>query len=285
MIKFTPVKKTAATVLILIFSVFLLTFQSCKKKRSDMANLLYKKTHNKVFKDVTPEGFSDVFQKMLLSEKSKLSYADFMISYYEKNDFEPEFVMNHLFNNDLTTVDNYYQKAGEHGLSAEMFQEDEIRTLINKFLAKKGIKTLDEAYHDMAELEIAAANSLINYSNSLQYGVINPKWIYQRYFIATKRPDSSSIIRVFRINNMQAYLDSIQPKAPQYLALQKALMSGMQAPGMSQEETRRILLVNMERLRWQNKPTENKYVIVNIPDYMLNVMDSGKSVLEMKVCV
>ena len=76
--------------------------------------------------------------------------------------------------------------------------------------------------------------------------------------------------------------DSIQPKDPQYLALQKAYLEGYDEPKMSKEETKRILLVNMERLRWKNKPTENKYVYVNIPDFHLDVIDSGKSVLVMK---
>jgi murein L,D-transpeptidase YcbB/YkuD len=54
---------------------------------------------------------------------------------------------------------------------------------------------------------------------------------------------------------------------------------------MSKEESQRLYIVNLERLRWKNKPTEKKYVIVNIPDYMLNVVENGKSVLSMKVCV
>src|SRR6202000_1067882 len=73
---------------------------------------------------------------------------------------------------------------------------------------------------------------------------------------------------------------------PQYLALQKALKNGTEAPGMSKEETRRILITNLERLRWRNKPKEEKYVIVNIPNFRLDVIDSGgRSVLNMKVCV
>ena len=54
---------------------------------------------------------------------------------------------------------------------------------------------------------------------------------------------------------------------------------------MSAEETKRLLIVNLERLRWKNKPLENKYVMVNIPDFTLDVVDSGKSALHMKVCV
>jgi len=168
-----------------------------------------------------------------------------------------------------------------------MFMADSLKALISKFYAENGIKDINEAYKDMAELELFASASLINYSNALQFGVVNPKKIFQRYFLETKLPDSASMVKVFNIKNMTTYLDSLQPDDPQYFALQKALADGYAAKGLSPEETKRVLLVNLERLRWRNKPFQNKYVIVNIPDYTLNVTDrdSGGVVLTMKVCV
>lgn len=279
----TPARKFAVPLLI-IFSV-LLTLQSCKKKRTEIATFFFKKTHNKVFQDFTTDSFANTFKKVLQNEKLQLKHADFIDAYYAKNGYKPELVMNHLFNNDLLTATDYFMKADEHGLDAGMFQADKLRTLVNQFNTKGSIKNINDAYRQIAKIEIAAANSLINYSNALEYGVVNPKTIYKRYFLATKQPDSSSMLRVFRAADMRSYLDSVQPKDPQYIALQKALAAKYEAKGRSGEESIRMLLVNLERLRWRNKPSEDKYVIVNIPDFMLNVIDSGKSVLKMKVCV
>lgn len=279
----TPAKKIAVPLLI-VLSIFLI-LQGCKKKRTETATFFFKKTHNKIFQDYTPEGFAVVFKNVLNGQKADLKYAGFIQDLYSKNGYKPELVMNHLFNNDLLTATEYFLKADEHGLDANMFQPEKLRTLVYQFYDKKSIKKIDDAYREIAEIEIAAANSLITYSNALEYGVVNPKNIYQRYFLATKQPDSSSMLRVFRTADMRAYLDSVQPKDPQYIALQKALASKYEAKGRSGEESMRMLLVNMERLRWRNKPFEEKYVIVNIPDFMLNVIDSGKSVLKMKVCV
>jgi murein L,D-transpeptidase YcbB/YkuD len=250
-----------------------------------MSTILFDKTKNKIFKDVTPEDFAEVFKSVMAHEKSKNTYPQILTAYYIKNAYNPVFLLDHVFNGDAKTAIAYYQKANEHGLDPQMFSGDEIAMLINKFYKKDGIKTLSEAYHDMAELELLSANSLITYSNALQYGIINPKRIYSRYFTETKRPDSDSMSQVFHVTNFKKFLDSIQPITPQYIALQKALMDGYQDPKLSKEETQRIIMVNLERLRWKNKPKENKYVIVNIPDYKLDVIDSGKSVLNMKVCV
>ncbi len=276
-------KKSILSALFIIPAI-LLTLQSCKKKRPEMANFLYKKTHNKVFRNVTPEGFSEVFKNVLDSEKSKLAYPQLVTTYYEQNDYDAQLVMDHLFNSDLNTATAYFMKANEHGLNPKMFQTEEIRALLEKFQNKKGIKTVNEAYHDMAELEILVANSLIKYSTMLQFGIVNPKKIYQRYYTETKLPDTASMMGILQTHSIKNYLDSIQPKNPQYVALQKALVANYQAPGLSQEETKRTIIVNLERLRWKNKPSQNKYVIVNIPDYMLNVMENGHSVLSMKVC-
>jgi len=271
--------------LLLLFIPLSLIYQGCKKSRSDMGKILFKKTKNKVFKNVTPEGFTPVFQKVLNEERSKLNNPSIITAYYEQHDYDPVFLMDHLPNDDLKLILSYYQKADQHGLNPKIFHAGDINALLNKFYDKHGIKTLDEAYHDMAELELMIANSLITYSNAMQYGLLSPRKIYARYFTQTKRPDSTFMTHVFDVHDVKAYLDSIQPKGVQYQALQKALAEGYTAPGMTPQETQRVLVVNLERLRWKNKPKESRYVIVNIPDYRLDVMNNGHSELNMKVCV
>jgi murein L,D-transpeptidase YcbB/YkuD len=261
------------------------TFQSCKKSRSDMGKTLYQKTKNKVFKDVTPEGCAEVFQKVLEEQKSELTYPQTITSFYEANGYDPVLVMDQVLHKDLKIATTYFQKAGDHGLDPKIFKASEMEALVARFYDKKAIKTLDEAYRAIAELELLTANSLIRYSNALQYGIISPKNIYARYYTETQRPDSTSAQKVFKLTDIKQYLDSIQPKNPTYLVLQKALAGGVAAPGKSAEETKRIIITNLERLRWKNKPTEKKYVIVNIPDFRLDVMENGKSTLNMKVVV
>jgi murein L,D-transpeptidase YcbB/YkuD len=285
MIKFAPAKNPAVKLSIILLCAFLMIFQGCIKKRSAMATLLYKKTHNKIFKDASPDSFKVVFERVFKQRKSALSHPALIMDFYEKTQFTPVFVLNHLYNGDLDTLAAYLDRSDEHGLNPGMFQSDELKALIAKFRTKPGIKTLNEAYYDMAELELAAANSLIEYSNALQFGAINPRNIYQRYYLTTREPDSLSMVRVFHIGNMGTYLNSIQPNDPQYLALQRVLKDGLRGPKLSAVETKRLLIVNLERLRWKNKPTANKYVIVNIPDFSLDVIDSGRSALHMKVCV
>ncbi|WP_158826542.1 L,D-transpeptidase family protein [Mucilaginibacter lacusdianchii] len=272
--------------LLALCAFFTITIESCKRtKRSDMAQTIYKVNKNKAFNKVTPEGFTPIFQKVLAEKKSKLANPQLITSFYEQNGYDPVLLLDHMEGEDLKSLANYLQHADDHGIDPRVFQAQQVTDLVNKFYSKNAIKNADEAYQNMAELEVMLANSLINYSNALQYGLISPRKIYARYYTETKRPDSISMKRVFGISKLKTFLDSIQPKDKQYVALQKALKTRVQVPGKSAEESDRILKVNLERLRWKNKPTQNQYVIVNIPDYTLNVVKDGKSVINMKVCV
>jgi murein L,D-transpeptidase YcbB/YkuD len=57
------------------------------------------------------------------------------------------------------------------------------------------------------------------------------------------------------------------------------------ALNISAEERLRQIELNMERWRWLPKSFGDQYVLVNVPEYLLRVMDQGKQALEMRVVV
>jgi len=107
----------------------------------------------------------------------------------------------------------------------------------------------------MVMLELKTAESLIAYSNALQYGVVSLRKTFERYFTKKPRPDSAFMMKVFKIANVAEYMESIQPTNIDYLKLQNALKSNTIYPGLTLTETQRIIKLNLERLRWRNKPT------------------------------
>jgi len=275
--------KYAMLFLSVLCSLFIL--QSCRKPKSEIGKELFKETRNGIFKKVENDAYTEVFKKVLNEQKGGLRNPKLIEAFYTQNEYEPLMLMQHLPKEQLKVLGDYLNKAGAHGLSPEMFDATRHNTLVNKVYQKKAIKTVDEAYQVLAELELSTANELVSYSNALQFGLVSPRKIYAQYFTKTKRPDSSSVMAVLAVKDLKVYLDSIQPKDKNYLALQKALAEGVTAPGMSKEETARVMEVNMERLRWKNRNDDQKLVLVNIPDFKLDVIENGKSVLNMKVCV
>ncbi|HMM11549.1 MAG TPA: L,D-transpeptidase family protein [Bacteroidales bacterium] len=59
----------------------------------------------------------------------------------------------------------------------------------------------------------------------------------------------------------------------------------MNAINMSLEERLKALYTNMERLRWLPDSLEKRYVLVNIADFTLRVMEGNDTLLEMKTIV
>ena len=279
------IKRYPTYTLLLSLCLTLLILPSCKKSHSDIGAIVFKETRNKVFKDIETDIFIEKFKEAFAKQKNSYKNPKFLAALYETNDFEPLILMRDLPQDKLKKAIAMLNDARAHGLNPETFQVNKLNELIDQLYNKKEVKTIDEAYQVLINLELTAANALTNYSNTLQFGMISPRKIYAQYYTETKRPDSLSFMSVFASNDIKQFLDSIQPKDAQYLTMQKALKDNVQVPGTNKEESERILIVNLERLRWKNRPTEEKYVLVNIPDFRLDVMENGKSVLNMKVCV
>ena len=265
-------------------SVFFILFQGCNN-HNELADSMSVKFKNEVFKELDTAAYNPVFRKLLEEKRGELKYGSVISAYYKSHNYQSVFIFNFLPKDDLKILADRLAKAPEHGLDPKIFHYTELKQLVDKFYDKKSIKTLDEAYKNMALLELQSAESLISYSNALKYGIVKPRKIFPRYYMETLEPDSISILNIFDVHNMKEYLDSIQPKNHEYEVLQKALAENYVYPDLSAKETKKIIQLNLERLRWKNKPATDRYVWVNIADYTLKFVEEGKTKLVMKVCV
>jgi len=262
-----------------------LCFSSCKKSDSELGKLAFKVSGNKIFKEINEETFAEKLRAMTESESKNFKNPKFLKAFYNKHNYASVILNKSLKDQQLDSVIAILSRADAHGLSPKLFQESEIKTLYEQLKAKDKVTNIDDAYVLLSKLELSLANAISNYSNAMQFGVLSPRKIYAQYYTKTARPDENSFIKALEVDDLRQFLDSVQPKNEQYIALQKALKNKRQATSVDGEEAERVLVVNLERLRWKNKPTEDKYVWVNIPNFSLDVMEKGKSTLNMKVCV
>jgi murein L,D-transpeptidase YcbB/YkuD len=278
-------RKLFLTGVLLVMLVGLAFLQSCKKNHSKVGAHLVEATGNKVFGKIDMDEFG-IRMKSAISARSKtLKNPKFTDALYAANNYEPILVEKFLPDSGLIRAANTIALAEDHGLSPEAFKLSKFKSVLQKTYDKVAVKDLDLAYQTIIDLELAASNSITTYSQAMEYGLVSPRRIYAQYYTKTKRPDSLSFKKPYQTADLAAFLDSIQPKSVDYKMLQQALKQNTLAPGHSAEESKRIIQVNLERLRWQNNPTEEKYVWVNIPEYQLHVIEKGKAALTMKVCV
>src|ERR1700712_4288592 len=127
MIIFTNTKRSPAFILVLMILLLAAIFQSCKKKRPEMAAILYKRTHNKVFKDIDPDKFADFFKKELAREKDVMSNPQSITDHYAQNDYEPDFVLYQLYGGGIDAMLDKFRKANAHGLDPKLFKPYEIK--------------------------------------------------------------------------------------------------------------------------------------------------------------
>jgi murein L,D-transpeptidase YcbB/YkuD len=271
-------------ILFLFLTVLLLVQSACKKDRT-FDQILYKVSKNNIYKEIDEAKFATVLEATIAEETKKLKHPTFILDFYKNNGFQAVLLKRYLPNHQLEDLSDYLSEADVHGLSPAIFNAEDYQKQIDKVMVKETIKSLDDAYEALAQLEIQTADKLLSYSNALSYGLLDPTKIFNRYYMETKRPDSSSMIKVLNEKDLKNYLDSIQPSSESYKILQKALTSSTTAPKKSEEETKKIIQANLERLRWKHSYDSLNMVYVNIPAFKLVVIQDGKPTEEMKVVV
>jgi len=259
---------------------------SCTTNRSftSIPSVKLNKVASPVIQQIDRVDVATEFKKVFEARHLAFNYPDQIDSFYKSHNYEPVLVPRFMREHQLQTLEDYLMNANLHGIAPEVFSVSRLKDLLASSSDKKTRTKEREVYWNIMELELLVADVMIKYSTAMQFGLVDPARVYANYSTPTLRPDSTSIMQVFEVRDIKAYLDSIQPRKSDYIALQKALKVETEN-AQGNDTVYRVLVVNLERLRWKNKPAAQKYVVVNIPEFTLNVIDSGKSVLRMKVCV
>ncbi len=82
-------------------------------------------------------------------------------------------------------------------------------------------------------------------------------------------------------NRVRASLEDLAPTHPQYKGLQAALAQEQSTPSGHGDQIR----MNMERWRWAPRDLGERYILVNVPAYVMQVMEGERPVLSMRVIV
>ena len=155
----------------------------------------------------------------------------------------------------------------------------------------------------LAADEVTLTNSIATFVRHASTGKIAFGKVSGSIYFDLKSPDLQQVLeKISSSNDIAATLDSFNPQQPQYKELKAALARARskgdgvdpatkpKAPrawqgGSGQTSRIDVVLANMERWRWLPRDLGAAYVIVNIPDYTLTVMNDGKSVWSTRIVV
>jgi L,D-transpeptidase YcbB len=167
----------------------------------------------------------------------------------------------------------------------------------------------DHSAERLAADELALTNSVATFVRHASTGRVAFSRVSGSISFDVKSPDLQQVLeKIAGSHDIAATLDSYNPQQPQYKELKSALARARKTQGAdagaigaktkalrahpngrSQAKIPAaaidVILANMERWRWLPRDLGTAYVMVNIPDYTLTVVDNGKSVWSTRIVV
>lgn len=272
--------------ILLLFIVSSFMIVSCSKGRhEEFGRNLAKAFKSKKYKNFNTAAYNAVFKEEYKKLKPKLHDPIWISKIYKEEDKGLTLLGDFLIDGKLDTLHQYLLNAKFHGLNPDYFHANVITDLLIQVKTKK-FKSVEESYPVLAQLELYSADGLINYAGILKYGAVNPKTVLERYYVDVKRPQIIEAQDALDQIDIAKFLADIQPKNGYYQRLMNLLINDGKADAkkLTTDEKQKIYL-SMERLRWPVKEYTGKYLIVNIPEFKLRLIENNTTDLQMKVCV
>jgi murein L,D-transpeptidase YcbB/YkuD len=119
------------------------------------------------------------------------------------------------------------------------------------------------------------AADLLGWSSSPQQ--VSPNWLDE-----PRQDDlAARLKKAIDDGHVRETLEELAPTHPQYKGLQAALAREREKPTGHADEIR----MNMERWRWAPRDLGERYILINVPGYLLQVMEGETPALAMRVIV
>jgi len=168
--------------------------------------------------------------------------------------------------------------AEDHGLDPARYGTGEFQKAIEAADSNKG--RFDLA--GVPELDAHLTYAFLRYAADLLGWSGNPKAIYAQWVVKPKQENlAASLNKAISSHEIRRTLQELAPTHQQYRGLQTALANERKTPTGRLDRIR----MNLERWRWMPRQLGDRYILVNVPAYQMQVMEGEKPALAMRVIV
>jgi len=192
-----------------------------------------------------------------------------VVAFYALGAFEPVFVADGGWTAGARQVASRLADAGRDALDPSAYKVPEIAPAATP--------------EDLAEAELLLAAAAIRYAHDARGGRVEPWRLSRHVTPKLALPEADEVLaRLASASDAGEALASYNPPHEGYRRLRGKLA---EARAARQAGAERELVVNMERWRWLPPDLGERHVFVNVPDYMLRIVEDGRPTHEARVMV
>ena len=213
-------------------------------------------------------------------------------AYYRERTFQPIWSENGVALPRARTAIEYLAKVASEGLDPRDYPRPDFS------------RDMDEQTAASNDLQLTA--SILKYARHASAGRVSFTRVSGAILYPAHAADPAQVLaQVSSAENIGDVLASFEPQHSGFKALQAQLAKALSTPEsqkpMSLPDNSKshrkaddqrgrsditgTLIANMERWRWLPRDLGNDYVMVNVPDYTLSVVDNGKQIWRTKIVV
>ena len=242
-------------------------------------------------RDLTPQIADGIRQQVAAAPPATASRDvwDDVRRFYEQRMFAPRWVRDGRVDEARLAL-RVVQRAPEHGLAASDYGEPELSRELSDTRAIEEALAKDPA--KSAQLDVRITTALLALGRDVAVGRRGPATIDPRWKLRREPPDlGGTLSAAADAGELDAWLDRVRPRHPEYAALQKALadlhtqVGSEAAPDAMPDERARRIALNLERWRWLPDDLGARHLLVNVPAFYMAVREQGTPAVEMKVVV
>ena len=176
-------------------------------------------------------------------------------------------------------------EAGTEGLQARDYHLTRLESLLAELQQQSQAAPLSAVA--LADLDLLLTDALLSYGAHLlygRYGRVAPRISNMMFDTSQEKIDVVDVLQQgLEANRLAEALQSLLPHHPDYTRLRQALARYRQMPGA--EARVRQIASNMERWRWLPQDLGQRYILVDVPAYTLDVVERDQAVMTMRVVV
>jgi murein L,D-transpeptidase YcbB/YkuD len=198
--------------------------------------------------------------------------------FYESRNHLPAWVDDDKATPHLGALLDALKHSEDHGLDPARYDLDRFQQIVAQAHENKDRFEIER----IPDIDTRLTYAYLQYAADLLGWSGNPKAIDTNWIRANNTADlAQQLAETVSSSQVRETLEELAPTHPQYKGLQAALARERQNPTGHLDQIR----MNLVRWRWMPRELGDRYVLVNVPAYQMQVMEGEKPVLAMRVIV